>query len=370
MTRLFSKRSGSSRSQAAHGYRSSKVGQNFNQRSRFSWRWWLLALVTCAAVLGGSYAWTTNNASLKTALDNSAVASQSAPPLSLGEALDRSIGNFRQQVTSQEQEILMALGNLPQAFVGKLVRDQRLASGEKVVALTFDDGPAPRYTDQVLDILKQEDVKATFFVIGRMFQAFPTIGQRVAREGHVLANHTWSHGYHRHAPAAAAREIDQTAAIIQAKTGQVARLYRPPGGVLNNGMDTYAQGRGYATILWGTDTGDWRRPSAATIVDRVMRTMHPGDIVLMHDGGGDRHNTVAALPIIIRQLKAQGYRFVTMPELLQLRAQASRSANTRATAKPQPTAAATQPASPGPGAIDPTVNAPMNAPNSTMDLPL
>jgi hypothetical protein len=98
--------------------------------------------------------------------------------------------------------------------------------------------------------------------------------------------------------------------------------------------------------------------------------MHPGDIVLMHDGGGDRHNTVAALPIIIRQLKAQGYRFVTMPELLQLRAQASRSATTRATAKPQPTAAATQPANPTAGAIDPTANAPMSAPNSTMDLPL
>ncbi|HEY9690098.1 MAG TPA: polysaccharide deacetylase family protein [Coleofasciculaceae cyanobacterium] len=292
----------------------------------------LTALAACALAIGGGYAWTAVSGSISlNPLDNPAAASQLAPPQSLGEALDRSIKNFQQQVSAREQDIVLALGGPPQPFVGKLVRDQPLASGEKVVALTFDDGPAPIYTEQVLEILKRENVKATFFMVGKMVQAFPAIGQRVASEGHVLANHSWSHRYHRFAPAAAASEINQTTNIIQAKTGQTVRLYRPPGGVLNNGMDTYAQSQGYASIMWGTDTGDWRRPPAATIVNRVMNTIHPGDIVLMHDGGGDRHNTVAALPIMISQLKAKGYRFVTIPELLQLRARETQRSTAQAT---------------------------------------
>lgn len=329
MTWPFSKRSRSTHS------------LSFGRRSRFPLRWFLTALAACALAIGGGYAWTAVSSSIGlNPLDKPAAASQLAPPQSLGDALDRSIKNFQQQVSAREQDIILALGGPPQPFVGKLVRDQPLASGEKVVALTFDDGPAPIYTEKVLEILKQENVKATFFMVGKMFQAFPAIGQRVASEGHVLANHSWSHGYHRYAPAAAAREINQTTDIIQAKTGQTVRLYRPPGGVLNNGMDTYAQSQGYASILWGTDTGDWRRPPAATIVNRVMNTIHPGDIVLMHDGGGDRHNTVAALPIMISQLKAKGYRFVTVPELLQLRARETQRSTAQATgSQPSPTTA-------------------------------
>lgn len=325
MTWLFSKRSRATRP------------LSFSRRSRFPLRWLLMALVTCALAIGGGYVWTAVSGSIgSNPLDNPAVASQLVPPQSLGEALDRSIKNFQQQVSAREQDIVLALGGPPPSFAGRLVRDQPLASGEKVVALTFDDGPAPTYTEQVLDILKREDVKATFFVIGQMFQAFPAIGQRVANEGHVLANHTWSHRYHRHAPAAAASEIERTAAIIEAKTGQVTRLHRPPGGVLNNGVDTYAQSKGYASIMWGTDTGDWRRPPAATIVSRVMNTIHPGDIVLMHDGGGDRRNTVAALSIMISQLKAKGYRFVTMPELLQLRARETQRSTAQAPTEKRP----------------------------------
>lgn len=301
----------------------------------------MLAVVTCCLAVSSALVWNgaTSHAEggINSHLLNSqAAAAQQTPPLSLGQVLDRSIQNFQERLTTREQELAIALGGPPPAFAGKVIRDISLPSSEKVVALTFDDGPMPVYTEQILDILKQENVKATFFVIGRMFQANPKIGQRVAQEGHLLANHTWTHPYHRHSPTAAASEIDRTADIITQYTSQVPRFYRPPGGVLNNGMDSYAQSKGYTTTLWGSDTGDWRRPAPATIVSRVMNTVHPGSIVLMHDGGGKRDNTVAALPVMIAQLKAQGYRFVTLSELLQLQVRSTQPQQAATNPKPAP----------------------------------
>lgn len=333
MPRLFSKRSAPSRSRSARAL-------SFQRRSRFPWKWLILAVVTGLLAVSSALVWNSAASNLESGtiganlLNGQAAVAQQAPPLSLGEALDRSIQNFQKQLTTREQDVAIALGGPPPAFAGRVIRDISLPASEKVVALTFDDGPMPVYTEQILDILKQENVKATFFVIGKMFQANPKIGQRVAQEGHLLANHTWSHPYHRHSPAAAASEIDRTANIVTQYTGQVPRFYRPPGGVLNNGMDSYAQSKGYTTTLWGSDTGDWRRPAPATIVSRVMNTVHPGSIVLMHDGGGKRDNTVAALPVMIAQLKAQGYRFVTMSELLQLKVRSTQPQ--QAAANPQP----------------------------------
>ncbi|TAD79077.1 MAG: polysaccharide deacetylase family protein [Oscillatoriales cyanobacterium] len=335
MTRLFSKRSASTRSRSARPL-------SLRRRSRLPWQWLILAVVTCLLAVSSALVWNSaashfGSSAIGTQLLNGeAAAAQQAPPLSLGDALDRSIQNFQKRLTTREQEVAIALGGPPPAFAGKLIRDIYLPSNEKAVALTFDDGPMPVYTEQILDILKRENVKATFFVIGRMFQSNPKIGQRVAQEGHLLANHTWTHPYHRHSPAAAASEIDRTTNIVTQYTGQVPRFYRPPGGVLNNGLDRYAQSKGYTTTLWGADTGDWRRPAPSVIVSRVMNNVHPGSIVLMHDGGGKRDNTVAALPVMIAQLKAQGYRFVTLSELLQLQVRSAQPQQAAANPEPAP----------------------------------
>lgn len=233
----------------------------------------------------------------------------------------------------------------PDQFAGKVVRDVALSNDNKVVALTFDDGPWPNSSAQILDILQQHDVKGTFFIVGRALQSFPEVAQRMVAEGHAIGNHTWNHRTARANPQAAAHEIDNTAALMERTLGIKTRLYRPPGGVLNNGLDQYAQGKGYTTVMWSTDTLDWRRPQSQTIVQRVLNGVHPGDIILLHDGGGDRRSTVAALPRIITELQKRGYRFVTVPELLALKVQEQQQLASQK-AQPQPESPVKQPASP------------------------
>jgi chitin deacetylase len=231
----------------------------------------------------------------------------------------------------------------PDQFAGQVVRHVPLANDNKAVALTFDDGPWPNSSAQILDILKQHDVKGTFFIVGRALQSFPAVAQRMVAEGHAIGNHTWNHRTARANPQAAAHEIDNMAVLMERTLGIKTRLYRPPGGVLNNGLDQYAQNKGYTTVMWSMDTLDWRRPQSQTIVQRVLNGVHPGDIVLFHDGGGDRRSTVAALPRIITELQKRGYRLVTVPELLELKVQEQQQL---AAQKAQSQPAQSQPAQP------------------------
>lgn len=237
--------------------------------------------------------------------------------------LDRSQQGIRNSLSSIQQAIATERANriLPAMFAGQRIDRVTLASGEKVVALTFDDGPNPTYTRQILDILQRENAKATFFVIGRVAQGQPDLMRRIAAEGHEFGNHTWTHRMRFADSATAAQEIDNTSALIHRLTGKTTRLYRPPGGTLNNGLDARARGLGYAIVMWSHDTSDWRRPAASTIVQRAIANAQPGNIILMHDGGGDRRATVAALPQIIQTLRQQGYRFATVQELMTLKAQ-------------------------------------------------
>jgi chitin deacetylase len=210
---------------------------------------------------------------------------------------------------------------VPKEFQGKTIAQTTLGLQEKVIALTFDDGPWPRTTEQVLDILKKNDVKATFFWIGNNVKSFPNIAKLVVEGGHAIGNHTWHHWYRRMNPSAAAREIQETAEIIYKTTGVRTSLFRPPGGILNNGPANYAKKHNYAVMMWSADSRDWfyRLASVQVLVNTVLREAHPGGIVLMHDGGGNRSKTVKALPAIIAELKKRGYKFVTVPELLDLK---------------------------------------------------
>jgi peptidoglycan-N-acetylglucosamine deacetylase len=210
--------------------------------------------------------------------------------------------------------------DVPKNFQAKTIKDAPIPNAEKLIALTFDDGPWPETTEQILATLKQEHVKGTFYVIGQPLKSFPEIGKKVLADGHVIANHTLHHWYHRMSPLVAQREIEDTAKIIKEVLNVETAYFRPPGGVLTNGLVAYAHKHNQSVNMWSVDTGDShpKRPSPEAMLKTVLAQATPGGIVLMHDGGGNHTNTAKALPQIIAKLRAEGYKFVTVPELLEI----------------------------------------------------
>ncbi|VXD22774.1 conserved hypothetical protein [Planktothrix serta PCC 8927] len=206
---------------------------------------------------------------------------------------------------------------IPERYQGKTVHNVYPRNQEKVIALTFDDGPWLE-TLKILAVLRQFDVKATFFILGRNLVLYPEIIQQVVQENHAVGNHSWTHSYPKMEPQKAKAEIENTSAKLQLMTGLKTRLFRPPGGILDNGVAEYARSKNYAVIMWSIDTKDYQQASAEILANRVLNQARPGDIVLMHDGGGNRFQTIEALKIMIPELQKQGYRFVTIPELLSL----------------------------------------------------
>ncbi|MEH2122393.1 polysaccharide deacetylase family protein [Nostoc sp.] len=207
---------------------------------------------------------------------------------------------------------------VPLRFQGAIVDSAKLTPEQKVIALTFDDGPWPESTAQVLDILKKNQIKGTFFLIGQNVKNYPGLVKREIAEGHVIGNHTWHHWYQFLNPQAAAYEIVHTADLIYQVTGIKTNLFRPPGGLMHNGVADYARNSKYAIIRWSSDSVDYSRPAVPKLINNVFRRAKPGGIVLMHDGGGNRSKTVQALPEIIANFRKQGYSFVTIPELLEM----------------------------------------------------
>lgn len=209
--------------------------------------------------------------------------------------------------------------DVPQNFQAKTIKDAPLPSNDKVIALTFDDGPWPETTEKILATLKQEKIKATFFVIGQPLISYPEIGKKILTDGHAIANHTMHHWYNKMSPMVAQREIEDTAKIIKQVLNVETDYFRPPGGVLNNGLVAYAHSKKQSVLMWSVDTGDSRpqRPSPEAMIKTAVSQATPGGIVLMHDGGGNHDNTAKALPGMIAKLRANGYKFVTIPELLQ-----------------------------------------------------
>jgi len=185
------------------------------------------------------------------------------------------------------------------------------------VALTFDDGPSP-YTAKVLAILRRTHTDASFFPVGRPIAAFPRGLAGVRRAGFPVGDHTMTHPLMGHLGAGAqAGEIDGQARLLTRHEIAYPRFFRPPDGSFDGTTRALLQRRRMLMVLWSVNPEDYFRPGAAQIVGRVMRGARPGAIVLMHDGGGDRSQTVAALPTIIRRLRARGLTPVSIPQLLQ-----------------------------------------------------
>ncbi len=186
------------------------------------------------------------------------------------------------------------------------------STGDRVVALTFDDGPTP-YTSQILDILAREGVPATFFAVGSQVERYPDLVRRAAEEGHAVMGHTQTHAYlTRVADAGYGFEVDRPNSLIASITGKSVGCVRPPYGAVNGTVIDRLGRRGLTTAMWSVDPSDYRRPGADTIAARVLGGLTPGAVVAMHDGGGDRSQTVAALPAIIAGARARGYGFVSM----------------------------------------------------------
>ncbi|MDO7787919.1 polysaccharide deacetylase family protein [Desulforamulus aquiferis] len=195
---------------------------------------------------------------------------------------------------------------------------KQIATNNKVLSLTFDDGPSSTYTPQILDILEKQGVKATFFVVGKRAETHPEIIKRMAKAGHELANHTYNHPLTQVKPDILVKELAMTKRIIFDLTGQNTNYFRPPGGKCTKATIEPALSNGYQVILWtaSEDPKDWSNPGVEKIVSRVVDNVRNGSIIILHDYGGDRTQTIDALPIILKELQSQGYRFVTISQLL------------------------------------------------------
>lgn len=194
---------------------------------------------------------------------------------------------------------------------------------EKVIALTFDDGPDEAETPRLLDLLKQYDVRATFFIVGKRAAAYPDIVKREVKEGHEIANHTYNHRYFngKMTMSSFSSELAKAHDEILKATGTETHYFRPPGGYYNERMVELAKKQDYLIIMWSwdQDTQDWRRPGVQKIVNKVLNNASGGEIVLFHDYVMGETQTIAALKQILPELKQRGFTFVTVSELINRR---------------------------------------------------
>jgi peptidoglycan/xylan/chitin deacetylase (PgdA/CDA1 family) len=184
----------------------------------------------------------------------------------------------------------------------------------RVVALTFDDGPA-RSTPAVLSVLERERVPATFFVLGSNVAGHAALLRRMLADGDAIGDHSWDHADLAAAGPHAESELTRTNAAIERAAGYRPCLFRAPFGATSPALVAEAGALGMLTVGWDVDPRDWSLPGPNAILHRIIASTRPGAIVLMHDGGGPREQTVAALPRVIAQLRRTGYRFVTVPQL-------------------------------------------------------
>ena len=191
------------------------------------------------------------------------------------------------------------------------------ANDENKIALTFDDGPHPRYTLEILKILDEYHVPATFFFVGENVSYYPEAARKVAESGHEIGNHTHSHPCVKKQSEEAFREqLTQCEDTIKRVTGIHPKLFRPPQGSWNTRVYEIAREKGYSVILWDVDTLDWAHTPSNKISDYVVSNVKSGNIILMHDYHSGGCTTIDALRSFIPQLLKKGYQFVTVSELI------------------------------------------------------
>lgn len=183
--------------------------------------------------------------------------------------------------------------------------DWTLGNDGKVIYLTFDDGPQHVFTPKVLAVLARHHAKATFFVLGREAAAYPELVETTRAQGHTIGNHTWDHPMlTKLTPQRIRQEIF---------SGVKSKCFRPPFRDTNPAVAAVAAANHQREVLWDIDTKDWEKPGAAKIERAILRGAHPGAVILLHDGGGNRTQTVAALDRALTQLTARGYTFRALP---------------------------------------------------------
>ena len=220
------------------------------------------------------------------------------------------------QVTEGKLSGLVVDEVVVEAPLPMIVRLSEPAAGDRIVALTFDDGPWPGQTEEILAILDAENVRATFFMLGVQVRSHPALAREVARAGHAIGNHTQSHRMLLGADAdTVGEEIAACQRTLREAAGVAPTLFRPPGGLADATVYAEAREAGMDLVRWTVDPQDWREPTTDELSDSVLGAVHPSAVVLLHDGGGDRSATVAALPEIIGELRARGYRFVTLDDV-------------------------------------------------------
>ncbi len=197
---------------------------------------------------------------------------------------------------------------------GKLLSIWRGDPSRKEIALTFDDGPHPPFTQRLLALLKQLNVHATFFLVGKKVDQAPDVVSLIAREGHEVANHTYHHlNRDRVTQAEAATEIKLGNEAIYRACGKMPVLFRPPGGHHSAHILRAAEGLQMTVILWTDDPADFANPGADVIGSRILEQVGPGSNILLHDGV---EQTLEMLPDLVATLRRDGYRFVTMSEMV------------------------------------------------------
>lgn len=185
--------------------------------------------------------------------------------------------------------------------------DVPAAGNRKVIYLTFDDGPDPRYTPEILQLLAKYNAKATFFMIGVNAASHPDLVRKVYEAGHTVANHSYSHA---DLTTLSPQKLEQEIGGTQRTLGKYASdCMRPPYGAINPSVRQWLAGQGIRPILWDIDPVDWKKPGVGAIVGNIMANAHPGAVVLVHDGGGERSQTVDAIRIALHKLHKQGYTF-------------------------------------------------------------
>jgi peptidoglycan/xylan/chitin deacetylase (PgdA/CDA1 family) len=182
--------------------------------------------------------------------------------------------------------------------------------GRKRIAIGFDDGPSD-YTPGVLRVLRNFDSHATFFEIGQETSGRSAIMKKILRQGNEIGNHTMHHEVN-----ASSGSLHETDRLIRRATGFRPCDFRPPDGSVNSSLISRAHAQHLVTVNWDVDPRDWATPGVSAIASNVIQNAHNGSIVVMHDGGGDRSETIAALPAILSHFRHRGYRFVPVAELL------------------------------------------------------
>ncbi|HXM25084.1 MAG TPA: polysaccharide deacetylase family protein [Chthoniobacterales bacterium] len=201
------------------------------------------------------------------------------------------------------------------------------------IAMTFDDGPSPETTPRLLDILKQRNIKATFFMIGQNAERNPEIVKRILADGHEIGNHSWTHPQLAKLPDdRVTEEITKTQNAITNASGYTPKLLRPPYGSITGRQKEWIENQfGLSVILWSVDPFDWKRPGASVIQQRILAGARPGAIILSHD---IHKQTVDSMPATLDALAAKGFKFVTVSQLI---------AMNRPKSSPTPGSSPTQP---------------------------